>query len=917
MRTLFLIIFIGFSGFSFGQSFSLTGEILNEKAQPVSSAAAVLLNPADSTLLYFSITGNNGAFVMRNVKKGSYLFQVSLLGYTTFYRRIDIPLASGNNIGQVVLVPKIFDIDEVTITGERIPIRIKSDTIEYDAKAYKVKPDAVAEDLIKKLPGIEVDRAGNIKALGEDVNNVMVDGKEFFGNDPKVATRNLPADAISKVQLFDKPTDESRFTGIDDGERNQALNFVLEDDKKSGIFGDVSAGAGTGERAQAGGKIYRFTRKSQLAAIGMYNNINQLGFSLRDYINFSGGLSSLSNGDGHVMIGGENSFPVNFGQPVYGTGSNGAAGLNFSVSKPNNDRFFISYLGNGSRRLLSDLITERNYTIQNSFLLNNDQQRSKTDTAHRINFGMRNLIGEKQNIILNGGFSYNSGSDALSSLSSSWMDNSQVNELNKNSSEFVSRISANTDASYLIKVNEGKTIFKFSGGMAFNGSNSGTRLNTFTRYFDPPASEASKQFYDIRTSDENYNGTFSFTQKITKSSFIDLSFGMNYSAEKLRRDQGSLENGHFPDPVLSPDFDKTDSYIRPGIRWKVVTTKTNLTLSLLSVAGEYKSILNDDSGVSKRYAFMTPAASMEYNYRSGRRLMIDYSTRVGTPRAMQLLPVLNNLNPLSLIYGNRDLKPEYLHNARLTWWLFDQFSFTTLLAGLNMKYVNNSVGYSRTIDDDLRQTITLANFRDNLTTGGMIDFSTPVKPLGLKVNLVIDESFNQGKSLINGVENINNSFTQRYSLTIGNRKKEKWDVETGIAATIVNARYSLQESLNDRYTDLAWFTEARYAPVKAFSLMTSADITKYSSGSFNESRLVPLINAEASYYFLRNQRGVLTLAGVDLLNRNTGIVRISELNTLSERRSSILGRYLMLSFKYRLNRMGDNNGGIDIQVKRR
>jgi hypothetical protein len=392
---------------------------------------------------------------------------------------------------------------------------------------------------------------------------------------------------------------------------------------------------------------------------------------------------------------------------------------------------------------------------------------------------------------------------------------------------------------------------------------------------------------------------------------------LNYSAEKLNRGQGDLENASGKDPDLSPVFDKTDRYIRPGIRWKMVTNKTNLTLSLLSVKGEYRSILNNDGGNTRQYTYLTPAASLEYEYRSGRRLMADYSTTVSTPQAMQLLPVVNNLNPLSLVYGNRDLRPEYFHNARLTWWLFDQFSFTTLLAGLNLRYANKSIGYSRTIGYDLRQTISPANFRDNLTTGGMIDFSTAVKPLGIKVNLVIDESFNKSQSLINSVENVNNNLTQRYSLTIDNRKKDKWDIETGITATIVNARYSLQESLNDRYTDLAWFSEARYTPGKTLSFMTSADITKYASGSFNASRLVPLINAEASYYFLKNQRGVLTLAGVDLLNRNTGIVRMTELNTLTERRSSILGRYIMLSFKYRLNKLGDNNGGIDIQVKKR
>ena len=912
-----MILFSGICGIAFGQTVSVSGEILNEKGQPLSSAAAVLLNPADSTLLYFSITGNNGVFEMRNVRRGRHLLQVSLLGYQTFYKLIDVPVETGENIGQIALIPRVFGIDEVTITGERIPIRIKADTIEYDAKAYSVKPDAVAEDLIKKLPGIEVDRAGNIKALGEDVNNILVDGKEFFGNDPKVATRNLPADAIEKVQLFDKPTDESKFTGIDDGERNQTLNIVLEDEKRKGIFGDVTAGAGSEERAQAGAKVYRFTQKSQFAAIGMYNNINQQGFSVRDYINFSGGLSAFSSGDGHAIIGGENSFPVNFGRPVYGIGSNGAAGLNFSVSRPDNDRFFFSYLGNGSRRRLSESSTQKNYTPSGSFLLDGEEQRAKTDTAHRINFGLRNTIGSKQNVIINGGFSYNSATDGLSSFSSAWTDDFQVNDLTRNSKEIVSRLAGNTDASYLLKINEGRTIFKLSGGLNLSGSNSATRFSNDLSYFDPPSAEFNSQFYDIGTNYGIYSGTLSLTQKISKRSFADLSLGMNYYNEEIEREQGDLENGSTLIPGLSPVFSKADRTFRPGVRWKLVTTKTNLTLSMLSSIGEYATVLNDDQRQTKDYAYLTPGASLEYNYRSGRRLMLDYSTLVSTPRAMQLLPVVNNLNPMSLVYGNRDLKPEYLHNSRLSWWLFDQFSFTTLLTSVRMRYTLNKVGYSRDIDNDLKQSVSLVNIKDDLTTGGMIDFTTPVKPLGIKVNLIADESFSKGSGFINGTENVNRSLTQRFSLILGNRKKEKWDIETGASLTIVNTKYSLQKSLNAKYTDVAWFTEARYVPSKFLSFMASSDITKYSSGSFNESRLVPLINADVSYYFLKNQRGILTLAGVDILNRNTGIIRMSELNTLTERRSSILGRYVMLSFKYRLNKLGDGKGGIDIQVKRR
>jgi len=917
MRLVFAFAFLAMCGGAYGQNYLLKGEIFDENAQPLSSAAAVLLDRSDSTLLYFSITANTGRFEMRNIKQGTYLLQVSLLGYNTLYRSVTLPSSVGEDIGAIIMTPRVFNIDEVTVTGDRIPIRIRQDTIEYDAKAYKVKPDAVAEDLIKKLPGVVVDRAGNIKALGEDVNDVLVDGKEFFGNDPKVATRNLPASAIDRVQLFDRQTDESKFTGIDDGERNQTLNLVLDEEKKNGVFGDVLGGAGTGERAEASAKVYRFTEKSQFAALGMFNNINQFGFSLGEYINFTGGISNFSSSGGHIMTGGENSLPVNFGQPVYGRGSNGAAGLNFSVSNPDNDRFFISYMGNGSSRKLSESSTIRNYIPDGSFLVDEQRDEIKRDTAHRINFGLRKLLGKKQNLILNGGLSYNSSSNPLSLLSGSFRNDVEVNNQERTSGEITSRLSGNADVSYLLKINEGKTVFKLSGRGSYSGSNSQTRFRNTTEYPDPYQSEIINQFYDLKSVTGNYSGSMSLTRKITKRSYIDLSLNAGYSTDDLNREQGDSAEGMLPDPLLSPDFIKTERYIRPGLAWKRSTAKSQLNLSVFSNLANYGKTLNNDEGSSKGYFYLNPRASWEFDYRSGRRLMFEYNTSVNTPRASQLLPVVNNLNPLSLFYGNRNLKPEFLNNARLTWWLFDQFSFTTLLTSLNLRYTLDKIGYSRSVDEDLRQVISLINVKDDWNAGAVVDFSTPIKPLGLKVNIVLDEEYNRGISFVNGTENINNSLIHRISLTIDNRKKEKWDIETGSAITITDSRYSVQESLNNVYRDLSWFTEARYTPGKHFHFMGSADITSYSARSFSKSQLIPLLGAEVSYYFLKNQRGVLTLAGIDLLNRNTGIERSSELNYLVERKSDIIGRYIMLSFKYRLNKFGDNKGGIDIQVKKR
>ncbi len=268
------------------QTQNLQGIVLDGQGKPMKFATVSLLSPEDSTLMFFGISNASGVFEIRNSSKGKYLLQVAMLGYKTYYRDVQLPVGDDGDLGTIIIDQlDVQQMKGVEITGERIPLLIKKDTVEYDAAAFKTKPDANTEELLRKLPGIEVDRAGNIKAQGEQVDKVFVDGKEFFGNDPKVATRNLPADAIKKVQVYDKKSDRSEFTGIDDGSRERSINLMLKDGKKQGYFGDVTAGGGTNERYKAAAKLYRFRPESQFAVMGMSNNINRSGFSFSDYLN--------------------------------------------------------------------------------------------------------------------------------------------------------------------------------------------------------------------------------------------------------------------------------------------------------------------------------------------------------------------------------------------------------------------------------------------------------------------------------------------------------------------------------------------------------------------------------------------------------------------------------------------------------
>jgi hypothetical protein len=254
--------------------------------------------------------------------------------------KITIPSKQGEETGKKVLKWNAT-LENVTIVSEYVPIRFRSDTVEFNARAFVTKPDAVVEDLLKIIPGFEVDLAGNIKALGEDVKKVLVDGKEFFGRDNKVATKNLPANAIDKVEVFDKKSYEAEFTGIDDGIHDRTINLKLTEDAKVGYFGDSETGAGTNDTYKVIGKIYRFTDVNQMVALGMYNNINEFGFAAPD-------------------LG-------KFGSQVTGLNSSGAGGLNYSYYPTAFDRYYVSYLGSTSKKQLIQLTDAKYFSEKGSY----------------------------------------------------------------------------------------------------------------------------------------------------------------------------------------------------------------------------------------------------------------------------------------------------------------------------------------------------------------------------------------------------------------------------------------------------------------------------------------------------------------------------------------------------------------------
>lgn len=914
-----LLYCISFKAYS--QLASLSGTVKDENGTPLSYAPVVLLQPADSTMAYYSVTNEHGLFEIKSIKNGRYLLEATLMGHLAVFRVISVPVEQGNNIGTIILKSNPIALKEVVVSEEHVPLQFRHDTVEFNTAAYLTKPDAVVEDLLKKLPGIEVDRAGNIKAMGEDVKKVLVDGREFFGSDPKLATRNVPADALRKVQVYDKKSDESEFTGIDDGTRDKTLNLLLKENRKNAIFGELLSGAGNNKSYQESAKAYRFTDKNQIAGLGMLNNINQFGFSFKDYIDFNGGLNGFMNHGGGVQIklqsNEANSFPVNFGQAITGLSTSGAAGFNFSHVFKKDSRIFMSYIANGSNRDLNQTTYTRNYSPFNSFRENDSLRQSDLNRNYRLNFGLRDRIDSTQNIIINGGASVSTGRTNSRTGSILYSSDSDQNKLSAVRTNNGNRFNGSMNGSYLKLINKGSVVFKASADASYSHDLGKSTWLTNTYLFDPGTTLNNGQFQDNSGMLSELSLSSSLTIKIARSLYIEPGINAGNQTETLKRIQGFPADIKTGIDSLSPDFQRKYQWIKPELKLIRNVEKMQFELGLQAELSRTMNSLNGDHYQSSNHFYFTPDMSWEYEYKPGRRLRANFETLVNVPAVNQLLPVTDNSNPLDLSSGNRFLKPEINYNMALNWWIFDQFSFTTLLTDLSAGYTKDKINWSRTVGEDLRQNMSLVNVPDDYMVRGSADFSTPVRQLGIKINTNVEEIWNRGLNYVNSAENVNINLTHKLSLSIENRKKTKFDITAGGSVQITNAKFSIQKSLNNRYIDYSYFTDIRYTPGKQWNMLLTTEVTRYSAESFSSNITIPLLGAELTYYFLKNYRGAITIQGTDLLNRNTGIERSSEFNYLREQRSNMLGRLLMISFKYKLNKFGDSQGGMDIKIKRR
>ncbi len=925
-----VLILLFLSNLIFAQkAVDVIGFVADSTGTGLFSATVVLMEKEDSTLSAFAITEADGRFLVKKVTPGEYLLQVSFVGYETHWQSIQV--ASGGtatsndkvDVGKITLSPASSILDEVEVTADRVPLRMQGDTINYNAAAFKVQPGAVVEDLLKKLPGVEVQADGTIKAQGETVQNVFVDGKEFFGNDPQVATKNLPADAVDRVQVYDKKSDMAEFSGIEDGREAKTINLELKEGHKNGYFGNATAGGGTDSRYQGRFNLNRFSSKSQLSAIGMANNNNQVGFSFNDYMQFMGGLGSMMGGGGNRRV--NMSFdPTQTGIPLEGGQVDGilqtaAGGLNFNRDFGKKTKLQSSYFISKIQNDIARNVERQNLLGNASFFSTEDEDRTAQSLNHRLNVSLKHEVDSFQDISLRSNLAYSDAEFKSMGTSETYgldglLENDNLRDYRSNGQRF----NLTNSATYRRRFGKKGRAFVADGDLNLGDNLQGGRLASQTGFY---ATDTSFVRLDQRqsTSDKalSYGLGAYYTEPLGKAKYLEINASrQNYTNETRKDFYDIIANEEELNTGLSNRFNRGYLYDRTGANLMVNRKKWNLTggtaLQRSTLEGQQ---LGDFEPVKRSFTRLLPSLFFDYEMGIGKNFNFEYQTNLREPSPEQLQPLVDNSDPLNQYVGNPGLQPEYAHNLSGHFMRFDQFTFTSFFANFNAEYVKDRITNASSVDSLLRRSIRPVNVKNDRTLSGFVDFSTPIRPLKITVRLGLNSRWNRGLLFVNDVENSTDRSSNSIDLSFSNRKKEHFDATIGLRMSHNRTTYSEAAALNQTYLNQRYYAEATIYPNKQWEFASKFRYTVFSNENFGGEQVVPLWEASISRYLLKNNRGKLTLSAFDILNKNLGVRRISELNYLEQQRINALQRYVMLTFAYSIQGFGGQAGGITIDVR--
>lgn len=882
---------------------TIKGTVIDSTKQSVPGTTVRLLTGTDSVT---TVTDMNGTFTFPSVKAKQFSLLFLSIGYDALKRRIVLDTAKTPVfLKPIVLTTSSKTLGTVTITDVN-PVKIKEDTIQFNTAAYPVRDGAMVEDVIKKLPGADVDNNGNVTFQGKTVSKVRVNGKDFFGGDIKTATQNLPANAVSSVQMVNDYGDQANLTGIKSGEPETILNINIKPSMNNGYFGQLSAGEGRDAIPQVAGtkdanryigqaNLFSFSDNRQIAVLGNLNNTNTSLF--------------------------------NFGPP--GSGNSPANGINTAKSIGFNYRdawgkkitVYGSYSYSGTTTDMNSSTIQNNLSVTDP--TTNAQQSTQTNVKnnHRFTFNMEYKIDSVNYLKISPSYSFTglngnaTGSTLLANNLTTLTDYNYTTLSNSTAPSY------GINALYNHKFTSNGRNFSINFGVGRSVSRA--YQNPVYTYINTAATAPLDQFINTNSHTDTVGTTLSYIEPIGKRSYLELNYNYHraYTVADKQTDTLTASNVQSPYPLLSNDYNFTLTTNRMGLNYRFIEKKYNLVLGLVAQPTSLDGYSPATGLDTRKTSFnFTPSAHFVYNFSRSQTLSVNYSGTSNSLIYSELQPVTDFSNALYPVTGNPDLQPEFNHTFSLRYNNFDfqsgnvffsNFSFTQT----DNKIVSNTISYpaSYTPNPKLSNTIgtQYLNADGYYSASGFFVYSLPFEKRKYTLSFNGNISYNNNISYISSIAANTLDMTTQKNIaknlvyTQGARFRvditDVIDAQPYTSCSINTSQNSLtSNSLNDNFRSWTLGINGKNYVWKDWTL--SYDYSKVNYYGYKGSTNPNILNTYIERRFLPSKLATVRFSAFDLFNQNTGYTSSQNGNYITQSNVNRLGRYYMLSFTLRLQK---------------
>lgn len=908
-----LIGLIVFSNSAFSQTFSISGTLQSgTDGSTLPAATVVVMNPADSTIVAGAVTDFEGVFQLTDLKPGKFLFRGQYIGYRSLSKLVEIK-GEDLDLGVLVMEEEATLLKQVIVESRRATGVQNGDTTEFNAAAFKTMRDASAQSLVEKLPGVNLEN-GNIQAQGENVVQVLVDGKEFFGQDVKAALQNLPAEIIQSVQIYDRKSDKAQLSGFDDGEQEKTINIVTKPDRRRGKFGRTSIGYGSDNRYLAGASVNFFDNNRRVTLTGLSNNINT--------VDYSADANSQGETRGQRGIITTNTLGVNFsdewgkkieisGSYQYGQGENEVNATRI--------RDYVLPSSEGQ------LYRESNFNIQNN-------------TDHRFNMRFDYDINDRNRLLIRPNFTVRNDRENSSFFGRTTIDDDPLNQTennrNSNNQDFIFNNRMYYSHKFLKK---GRTFtMGLSTGYA-NNEDVANRLAVNDFFGTETRQEVLDQYVTRDRTNFSWETNFSYTEPVGKKGQIELEYEVGNDLNDS--DQITYDVLDDPDPnevVLLPDTVLSNTFTSEYLSQEVeLGYQYRVDKFRIQVEAEYRQadLQNDQAFpqpffLERTFRNLAPTVRIDFNFSKTSRLDLDYDTRINVPSIGQLQDVIDITNPLRLRTGNPDLAQAFTHRIRGRYRNRNRETDHSIFAFMQASITDNFITNSSTIAEEtteLEEGIILergsqlflpVNINGYWDLRSYFSYSMPADFIKSNVNFNSSINFSHRPGVINDKVNFVDNTSLRLGFRLSSNISERVDFNLSTRSSYNIVDNSLQPTLNNNFFSQS--TRLSTDWIVWQDLVYRLDLNHRYNGGLAEDleKSFLLLNMSIGTKIFRNKRGELSLQVYDLFRQNNSINRnVTELY-IEDVQSNVLQRYFMLTFSYNIRQFSGGASMKDFQNSR-